>query len=407
MEPNAGPQVLIVNQHGDNRGDEAAMRAMLNGLAERLPGARFTVVHQFNDPDVSCVDVEQDVTYLPINIPILDAGRLALAELAGRCGLDVGRMAGPTAQRLRDAYDAADLVVSAPGGPYFGDIYGGHEPVHWFYIWMAHRRGLPLVLYAPSVGPFDNRLLNRMRRRGFGWFDDVTVREDRSAEMLRALVPGLEVVVTADSALQQPVSGSGSATDAPDRPLRIVGALRRADDDGADAKDAAYVEGLAALARERPIELVLLPQVHGVHRDAPYQQGLVDALIERGVDAQLADEVLDSNQQRRLIADADVVIAGRYHPAVFAVSAGVPVLVIPYEHKSVGLADAAGLDEWTLDLDDLDATRLETRLQALVDRSDEVRSTLGDRGSELSARAAGSSDRAAALLGPPTGDEKG
>lgn len=44
------PGVVVVNQHGDNRGDEAAMRAMVTRLSQGLPGAQFTIVHQFSDP---------------------------------------------------------------------------------------------------------------------------------------------------------------------------------------------------------------------------------------------------------------------------------------------------------------------------------------------------------------------
>ena len=41
--------ILVVNQHGDNRGDEAALRALLASFSEKLPNLRFTIVHQSRD----------------------------------------------------------------------------------------------------------------------------------------------------------------------------------------------------------------------------------------------------------------------------------------------------------------------------------------------------------------------
>ncbi|QGG95851.1 polysaccharide pyruvyl transferase family protein [Actinomarinicola tropica] len=395
----ARPHVLIVNQHGDNRGDEAAMRAMLAGLDRRLPGARFTVLHQFNDPAESAVATPQPVTYLPIRLPVVEALRLAAAAmlLAGR--LPARSLAGPVGRRILDAYDDADVVVSAPGGPYFGDLYADHEAVHWFFVWMARVRRTPLALYAPSAGPFRNRFLNPVRRRGYRWFDRVVVREERSASHIRELVPGLEVEVTTDSALQDDparVAPPDAGTSKGDV-LRVAAAFR---DPGATraAHDAAVIAGLSALAERGPCRVTLLPQVHGRHRDTPYLEELAAQLRARGVDVQVAPESADSDEQRAIVAASDLVVAGRYHPAVFAVGAEVPVVVVPYEHKAHGLAEAAGLDEWVIDVSELTGERLAERLGALASRADEVRGILAERSPELRALSGRTSDVVAALV---------
>ena len=60
--------VLVVNQHGDNTGDEAALRAMLDGLADRLGPVRFTVLHQFREAS-SCIETTHDVTWQRLVLP--------------------------------------------------------------------------------------------------------------------------------------------------------------------------------------------------------------------------------------------------------------------------------------------------------------------------------------------------
>jgi colanic acid/amylovoran biosynthesis protein len=50
----------------------------------------------------------------------------------------------------------------------------------------------------------------------------------------------------------------------------------------------------------------------------------------------------------------DMFIASRLHSGIFAMSSGVPTLFIGYNPKTRGVLEAAGLEQWMLDLDYLD-----------------------------------------------------
>ncbi len=261
--------MLVVNQHGDNRGDEAALAAMLDGLEQRLAPVRFTVVHQFAEA-ASQVPLPHDITWLPMRRPPLTMVRsltaltLALVPLSRRRAHQrVSRwIADPVTRQILDAYASADLVVSAPGGPYIGDLYAGHEPVHWLYARLGRAFGKPTILYAPSAGPFRRRLQAPWRRWVFNGFDVVTVREDVSAGHIRSLMggslmggslvgDGFAVEVTADSALQQVVPAASRDDD--DGLLIVVSAIDLAYPDAADPAarranhDAAVVAAVAAV----------------------------------------------------------------------------------------------------------------------------------------------------------------
>src|SRR5690606_40673426 len=82
----APTHVLVVNQHGDNTGDEAAIRGMLDGLAEQIGDARFTVLHQFRERS-SEVDTGHDVRWIPLVLPPLEAVRLVLYSLLQLLGV--------------------------------------------------------------------------------------------------------------------------------------------------------------------------------------------------------------------------------------------------------------------------------------------------------------------------------
>ena len=59
--------ILIVNQHGENRGDEAAMRAMFRGLEKKLKEVKFTLIVQFQDPNLQ-ISFDEDVELLHIKM---------------------------------------------------------------------------------------------------------------------------------------------------------------------------------------------------------------------------------------------------------------------------------------------------------------------------------------------------
>jgi polysaccharide pyruvyl transferase WcaK-like protein len=392
-----GPvRVVVVNQHGDNRGDEAAMRAMVRGLGSRLPPAEFTVIHQFADA-ASEVALDHPVRYLSMRLSPGEHVRLAAFAALRALGVRSPRVAGVRGREIVEAIAGADLVVSAPGGPYFGDIYADHEAVHWLYVWLAHKEGGPLALYAPSCGPFAKRWLNPLRRRGFRWFDSVSLREDRSAAMLAGLTD-VSVTVTTDAALQDVVAPADRGPYAGEDERLLVVAVRDPGDEQRARHDRSIAAAIDRVCRDRPTSVVLLPQLHGRgHRDAPYLGGLAER-VSTAKRVQVAPETLDSATQRALVAAADMVIAGRDHPAVIAISAATPLLVVAYEHKAMGLAEAAGIAEWATWVADVEPDALADLAEALIGRAAAVRAVLEPASARLRELSARSSDLAASLV---------
>jgi colanic acid/amylovoran biosynthesis protein len=375
--------VLVVNQHGDNRGDEAALHGMLTGITRACADpVRFTVIHQFAD-DRSARGLASssgfDVEWISLKLSPIEGLRLVV-YLATRIHAVLGRVGAATIA----AYRSADVVVSAPGGPYFGDIYIGHEPVHWLYVWMARIHRKPTVLYATSAGPFARAWANPFRRLTYRCFDAVIVREEISAAHIRALFGtrrrNVDVGVTVDAALQVLVPPSPR-----DSVLRrvVVSAIdwKYEGDPSPDARRANYDTAVAAAVGELcsggPYEVVLVPQLHGsAHRDAPYLERLASRIrdvVGNDVTVVVFDESRDTLAQRALFASADFVVAGRYHPAVFALSSGVPQLCIPYEHKATGVLQLAGLAEFVVPIADVTPDRLVEVARHLRERTDDVR----------------------------------
>ena len=367
------PHVLVVNQHGDNRGDEAALLAMCSGIEAELGPTQFTVIHQFNNAAAGPM-LRPDAQWITLKLPVGEAIRF-VAYLALRIfRLRPQFLLGSLGKKTIHAYETADVVVSAPGGPYFGDLYIGHEAVHWLYVWIAKLHRVPAMLYATSAGPFHKKWANPFRRYTYRCFSRLFVREEISAGHIRGLFAGrrhgVNVEVSIDSALQ--VAIAPQERQHADAQLIVVSAIHwpYPNDPSPQLRqkeyDTSVIEAVKIFAESRPTHVVFVPQLYGsMHRDTPYLEALA-RLLPANISCEVLSDTKSSNEQRALFAAADWVIAGRYHPAVFAVSAAVPVLCIAYEHKATGVLQAAGVPDAVMSIDEVTVEVVQDKARELL-----------------------------------------
>jgi colanic acid/amylovoran biosynthesis protein len=102
--------------------------------------------------------------------------------------------------------------------------------------------------------------------------------------------------------------------------------------------------------------------------------------------------------QQRIFAAADLIVAGRYHPAVFSVLAAVPAICIAYEHKSLGLMEAAGLRDMAVPIDEVTTERLNPLVDRAVEDAPRIRDQLEHARVGLREQALRTADLASALV---------
>jgi colanic acid/amylovoran biosynthesis protein len=373
--------ILIVNQHGENRGDEAAMRAMLASFKEQLPDASFTLLYQFRDRSLR-LQFHEDVEDLPIVLPAFDYLRGLFYTPLKAIGLDAQWVLPLSLRRIVAAYERADLVVSAPGGPYFGDLYVNHEIIHWWYVYLAKLFKKPLFLYATSAGPFKHRLMNPVRRWLYPKFDRLVTREEISAAFIEELLgASVKVEVTADSAIQasvEPLSRkdyfAGERSALADRFVVAVSLLDFRYPNSKDVEESkrryneAMIQSLTHIVRKVDAHFLFLPQLYGkVHNDVPYLKTMAKQLPPN-TSWEIVDPELNSDMQRAFFGMSDLHIASRYHPAIFGNTAFVPGLCIYYEHKALGFMTQLGLERYAFDINEVEGKALCAAIDNIFDQ---------------------------------------
>lgn len=386
------------------------MRAMIDGLERALGGARYTLIVQFQDTSLQ-LPFKEDVTLLHMKMPYSHFLGLVLYSVFRWTGVKMPFLLSTDTREIIRSYEEADMVMSAPGGPYFGDIYHRHEIVHWFYVWLAHVYRKPLFLYAPSAGPFRIRWLNAIRRYLYRKFDVLCVREEISRDhLVKLLGEDADIHVTADSAIQQYIEPgrrdeyfTGERSALADGYLVAVSAIqyRFPGEQDPAAAQARYTDILMQclhhLDSRKDCHFLFIPQLYGAaHSDVPYLESLASRLPE-GASFEIVDPSLDSEAQRRIFGMADLCIASRYHPQIFAATAGVPGICIYYEHKAQGFMSFLGLDDFAFDIRKLDAGRMCERLDEVLERREQLVAHIRERIGPIRERSGRTSELAAGL----------
>ncbi len=391
--------LVILNSHGDNRGDEAAQRSMVRTLTELIPQARFTILTHspkgLSMPDG--IEVRRTFAAWDRRFPFFHLPLILVWLGLRKLGMKLSWLNGFHLFGSLDRIANADLVISAPGGPYIGDLYKSHEvSEHLFGLWIAEKLGKIPMIYGPSMGPFRPTRRNNLRRRILDRASVITLRDPISKQYLEDLnIIRPLIYVTADSAFQDSVAADPRRLeeillsegivdpDEPDKPLiGITPAGARWNFRGAAdprARQTEY-EKLMAMAIDHLVEtyrcrVVFFPQLYGRSSDLPLLRSIVDKT--RCTDSiRILSNQHDSDIQQAVISRMDLMLANRYHSAIFAIKQAVPLVCIAYEHKARGVMRQAGVEEYLIDIDKLSFESLTDRVALAWDNRRTIREKL-------------------------------
>jgi polysaccharide pyruvyl transferase CsaB len=260
------------------------------------------------------------------------------------------------------AVRASDLVILGGGG-LFEDYWevpldriftprSGGLPFYAGFALLAAWLGRPAMVYAAGVGPLASPEGRRLTRVVFDLCAAATVRDEKSLALLESL--GARAEVAADPAFGFAIPTRESlapllATLGLEPGERPVGVALRPWSFGPDPEvwEAEVAAGLACFLAESEERLLLLP----------FQAGDLDLLrrLRAALDAGVRERALLVERRLNVAELAGVtaacgrVLAMRFHAALFALAAGVPVAALAYDPKVASLLAAAGLADVALE----------------------------------------------------------
>ncbi|MDQ6941650.1 MAG: polysaccharide pyruvyl transferase CsaB [Candidatus Eremiobacteraeota bacterium] len=236
--------------------------------------------------------------------------------------------------RVRNAIDAADVVLSGGGG-LLQNVTSLKSLLYYSgVIRSAIRAGKPTMVFAQSIGPLDfwGRAMVRNFCKGI---EAATVRDERSRTLLRSLLPGVPVERTADPVfLFEPggapldLAAEGLAGD--DAPLVIVSVRKW---QGADKTSQAMANAVDHLAARYGARVAFLPL------GGPSDAEVATTIIRRCGSTPVLLPDYPLGQAAQVIGRASLVIGMRLHALIIAARLGVPFLALPYDPKVTALLE--------------------------------------------------------------------
>jgi colanic acid/amylovoran biosynthesis protein len=369
-----GLNILILNGHWNNRGDEAAIRAMIDSLRSKLLIKNIKIMLISKNP-----------IYLPENVELLNLfpslERKTILSILSLC-VDIflilitfGRLALFTKEgkNFVKAINEADIVIHAPGGPAIGDLYSGKCGLReFFYLYrllIPIFKGKPVFFYAPSMGPFSGRLRNIIRKFILKKSTAIILREEISSKYLKEQL-GLDSYVTLDSAFQNDVPD-----DYISRYSNISEIFKIIEDKKVigmtltDLKWHPIYRNYKGLSEKIMLSLfdvinylinngyviLLIPQLFGGQDDVSLLESFCKLNNKKIF---ILPPNIDSYGQQVIISKLYCVISMRYHPNIFAAKFNVPSIAIYYEHKTLGFMEKLGRTDLIVNVEEIDTSKI-------------------------------------------------
>ncbi len=347
-------RILLTNQHGNNRGDESAVIGLIESIYKIVDkNAQITILKQSGE-----------YRFITENYPIQEKSmivslkgliEMTLWILFRLINLDIRKILSRKFNEFINLHEESDLILSSCGGPYIGDIYINHEIIHICHLVVPLLLNKKVAFAAPSMGPFNVRIMNPLRRILLQKVDLIILRDPVSYKyVLDFGINPNKVFVTADACFAHCIDVKSNVI----KEKNIIGItpLKYNYPNTSNKKkmQSKYEETVVKtlnnlMDEDKELKVEFFPQLYGKHSDLPLINDIVGRLKypERAI---IFSNKLSGPMQQKEIAGLKAMIATRYHSAVFAIKMCVPCICIAYEHKAKGLMESVGLKEYLLDI---------------------------------------------------------
>ena len=289
--------------------------------------------------------------------------------------------------RIIRKYMRADLIVSVGGGN-LNDNYSQALFGRLLGLLFAKWLGKKVILYGQSVGPFNKPFYRKLARYVFDKLDFIILREQGSKDIVDDLgVAKPKIAVTTDCAFSVKIVGKNVKSQEKYVTLSIRSWAYNDYDEKLRNEMASFIEWLTLCEGYRVYFLSTCTGFLGYHAD----DRLVGSKIGESLSpkAKLAYSVVEEdksvNDLTAFYSGACFHVGMRLHSCIFSFVAGTPFIPIMYEHKTEGLADQMGFQEFLVEGQEVDALRLIDLSKKIIEKNERYRELIAKRKKKIRA----------------------
>lgn len=404
-------KILLINAHSSQNAGDAALLEMALNVLSVFKGSETVVL--MNEPETNIHrhgsgSVQVMLSFMG-HFTSLTAhrqarwriGRIVWGLMLSLVAVFWYRVAGqlprwlPSSWReLFLAYAEADLAINCPGNIFVtvGRL-GMPFLVSAYTVAYALMMGKPLYVLPQSIGPLKRAWERMLVRYLYSKARLVFIREPVSFRLAQEIgLKSSRLRLVPDLAFAYQSASLEEGTDLLKRLLGqrrrpIVGVtvlnrlIRQVSDKEWDRYESAMVYALSNFIEKYGGSVIFFPQVVGPTEKEDDRVAARRIVTRMGNPewVMVVDERVSPGVLKAMYGLTDIFIATRMHSAIFALSMGVPTVLIEYLHKMHGLAEMLEIEEWTLKLSEVIETNLWETLDALWQKRFVVRCHLMNR----------------------------
>lgn len=377
-------KIFIANCHTANRGDEAAVKSLVDELSAAYPGVQITLGMR---GETYYPNLPKNVTSIPQAMPDNKSFRYQLTEKT-KGKIVVGRLY----TQLINEVKSADIVLHAPGGPSIGDVYYDAEPGYLYFYKLLCAMKVPYMFFAPSMGPFLREERNKLRRYILSHASAIALRDPISAKYVREFLPEKRVYQTLDSAFQHDIdiAENKEKLEAYSELCSFLNTHKRCVGititdllwHPVHSKDGAMIaniqgsfEAFLKTLVDKGYGIVFIPQLYGTGNDYKLMSGFATGK-DNFFTIPDSDDRYDSYFQQYVIGQLYAVVGMRYHSNIFSAKMGTPFISVSYEQKMTGFMEKMELSRYCIGIKDLSAELLAEKFELLEQEHDSYKAYL-------------------------------
>jgi colanic acid/amylovoran biosynthesis protein len=371
-------KAFLLNTHSTlNSGDFAIVLAQAQYLEEKFPGIRLSLTSRTPEVDQP-VYQSKGINVIPSLIPapsVFDTSKQKFQQSLQNL-LDI-----QSKSCLKKEIQDSDFVISSGGGYFYTKrrIFPGPMFLqNLAHVKLAYRLKKPVVFFPQSFGPINNALSLHLLGKTLNNEKALRVyaREGISLDFLKHHLK----VNTAKIELCPDMAFYLSLKDFPetqkislDLPGPVVALTLRNWDfpeikSRREKKEKSdnYFRGLEEICREIfkrwKGSFFVFPQVRGPGRfeddrdiTLKFWGRLKRIIPEDRRRLFFPENVISPYWLMHLLSQADLIVATRFHSAIFAFIVGTPAVAITYQPKSLGMMRMLNLEKFAIDMKNMDA----------------------------------------------------
>lgn len=377
--------IVIVNAHWNNRGDEAAHRALWEQLQITCPDSHITVLFKDKQPITWFPEsIKADYFSCQFKSSIWDIWLATLSRgLFGKNAL---------LKKMVKTLKKADLIIYPPGGSVINDRFFWSKQLEYLTPFLcAKLYGIPLFVAAPSIGPFDSSVPRPFRKWLLKTPQAMCVREAISQQYLETIGIKKNIHVTIDLAFMSPIDRKtneiklGAYAELKEflqSHKKVVGVtisdfkwhVKLGKNKELTNKIETSFHQFAQYLTDRGYGVLLIPQLFGNQNDFDYLQQFA-----KDKHTFVMRDDLDTYFQQFVIAKLYAVVGMRYHCNIFAAKTATPFVAVSYEEKMDGFLTLAGLTDYSVPVKDVAFDKLVNKFQTLEKNHNQLKQKLQDQ----------------------------